>query len=195
MHSDTTGPERLIVDIDFRSHFEIARAVDSYGTLLNSLPVVYVGTLPRQKQFLHVMVDAAKWSLKQNSMPLPPWRSLPYLQAKWQSKYERKDSITEGAFRSTSTDHTLCIGHLKRLKTSLQLELETAELLMMPIKADKKRTPKPSERRRRRSLLSCWFTFLGHIRILRIRSNSLLLANFVFSENGEMRGIFSPFNT
>lgn len=155
MHSDTTGPERLIVDIDFRSHFEIARAVDSYGTLLNSLPVVYVGTLPRQKQFLHVMVDAAKWSLKQNSMPLPPWRSLPYLQAKWQSKYERKDSITEGAFRSTSTDHTLCIGHLKRLKTSLQLELETAELLMMPIKADKKRMPKPSERRRRRSLLSC----------------------------------------
>jgi hypothetical protein len=66
---------------------------------------------------------------------------------------------------------------------------------MMPIKADKKRMPKPSERRRRRSLLSCWFTFLGHIRILRIRSNSLLLANFVFSENGEMRGIFSPFNT
>jgi uncharacterized protein (TIGR01615 family) len=155
MHSDTTGPERLIVDIDFRSHFEIARAVDSYGTLLNSLPVVYVGTLSRLKQFLHVMVDAAKWSLKQNSMPLPPWRSLPYLQAKWQSKYERKDSITEGAFHSTSTDHTLCIGHLKRLKTSLQLELETAELLMMPIKADKKRMPKPSERRRRRSLLSC----------------------------------------
>lgn len=155
MHGDTTVPERLIVDIDFRSHFEIARAVDSYGTLLNLLPVVYVGTLPRLKQFLHVMVDAAKWSLKQNSMPLPPWRSLPYLQAKWQSKYERKDSITEGGFHSTSCDHTLCIGHLKRLKTSLQFELETAGLLMMPIKVDKKRMPKLSERRRRRSLLSC----------------------------------------
>lgn len=155
MHGDTTAPERLIVDIDFRSHFEIARAVDSYGTLLNSLPVVFVGTLPRLKQFLHVMVDAAKWSLKQNSMPLPPWRSLPYLQAKWQSKYERKDSITEGGFQSTSSDHALCIGHLKRLKTSLQLELETAGLLMMPIKANKKRMPKSSERRRRRSLLSC----------------------------------------
>ncbi|CAO2196026.1 unnamed protein product [Urochloa humidicola] len=156
MHGDTTGPERLIVDIDFRSHFEIARAVDSYGSLLNSLPVVYVGTLPRLKQFLHAMVDAAKWSLKQNSMPLPPWRSLPYLQAKWQSKYERKDLITEQGFDDTASDHTLCIGHLKKLKTSLQSELETGRLLMMPIKADKKRTPKFERRRRRRcSLLSC----------------------------------------
>nr|CAB3503403.1 unnamed protein product [Digitaria exilis] len=151
---DTTGPERLMVDIDFRSHFEIARAVDSYGTLLTSLPVVYVGTLPRLKQFLHVMVDAAKWSLKQNSMPLPPWRSLPYLQAKWQSKYERTGLITELGFHGTASDHVLCIGHLKRLKTSLQTELETGRLLMMPIKADKTMTPK-FERRRRRSLLSC----------------------------------------
>lgn len=156
IHGDAAGPERLIVDIDFRSHFEIARAVDSYGTLLNSLPVVYVGTLPRLKQFLHVMVDAAKWSLKQNSMPLPPWRSLPYLQSKWQSKYERKDLITEQGFRSTGSDHALCVGHLKRLKTSLQSEPDTGGLLMMPIKADKKRTPKfEGRRRRRRSLLSC----------------------------------------
>ncbi|CAO2167876.1 unnamed protein product [Urochloa humidicola] len=156
IHGDTTGPERLIVDIDFRSHFEIARAVDSYGTLLNSLPVVYVGTLPRLKQFLHVMVDAAKWSLKQNSMPLPPWRSLPYLQAKWQSKYERKGLINDQGFDGTASDHALCIGHLKKLKTSLQSELETGRLLMTPIKADKKRTPKfERRRRRRRSLLSC----------------------------------------
>ncbi|KAK3163146.1 hypothetical protein QOZ80_1BG0098210 [Eleusine coracana subsp. coracana] len=153
MNSDTTGSERLIIDIDFRSHFEIARAVDSYGNLLNSLPVVYAGSLPRLKQFLHVMVDAAKWSLKQNSMPLPPWRSLSYLQAKWQSKYERKDLDTEDS-HSTTSDHALCIGHLKRLKSSLQSELETGKLLMMPIKADKKRMPK-FDRHQRRSLLSC----------------------------------------
>jgi len=154
VHGDTTDTQRLIVDIDFRSHFEIARAVDSYGTLLNSLPVVYVGTLPCLKQYLHVMVDAAKWSLEQNSMPLPPWRSLPYLQAKWQSKYERKNLITEQGFHGTASDHTVCIGHLKRLKTSLQSELETERLLMMPMKADKKKMPK-FERPWRRSLLSC----------------------------------------
>ncbi|EOY18146.1 Uncharacterized protein TCM_042762 [Theobroma cacao] len=78
------GSERLIVDIDFRSHFEIARGVDCYDRILNSLPVVYVGSLTRLKQSLQLMVDAAGSSLKQNSMPFPPWRSLAYLQAKWQ---------------------------------------------------------------------------------------------------------------
>ncbi|KAL5226919.1 hypothetical protein ABZP36_015184 [Zizania latifolia] len=143
---------RLIIDIDFRSHFEIARAVDSYGSLLNSLPVVYVGTLSRLKQFLPVMVDAAKWSLQQNSMPLPPWRSLPYLQAKWYSKYERIDLHTEQDFNSSASDHALCIGHLKRLKSSLQSELDTERLHVMPIKTDMKRRAKFE--RRRRSLLS-----------------------------------------
>jgi hypothetical protein len=148
------GPERLIIDIDFRSHFEIARAVDSYGTLLDSLPVVYVGTLPRLKQFLNVMVDAAKWSLKQNSMPLPPWRSLSYLQAKWQSKYERKDLLSAQEFHGgTPSDHALCVGHLKRLKSSLQSELDTGRLLMMPIQTDMKRRAN-FDRRLRRSLLS-----------------------------------------
>jgi uncharacterized protein (TIGR01615 family) len=152
MNSDTMGPKRLIIDIDFRSHFEIARAVDSYGTLLSSLPVVYVGTLPRLKQFLHVMVDAAKWSLKQNSMPLPPWRSLSYLQAKWQSKYERKDLHPGQDFQSAASDHALCVGYLKRLKSSLQSELDTGSLLTMPIKTDKKRRAKFE--RQRQSLLS-----------------------------------------
>ncbi|WRX12824.1 Protein of unknown function PDDEXK-like - like 5 [Theobroma cacao] len=66
------------------SHFEIARGVDCYDRILNSLPVVYVGSLTRLKQWLQLMVDAAGSSLKQNSMPFPPWRSLAYLQAKWQ---------------------------------------------------------------------------------------------------------------
>jgi len=152
-NSHMTGTERLIIDIDFRSHFEIARAVDSYGALLDSLPVVYVGTLPRLKQFLNVMVDAAKWSLKQNSMPLPPWRSLSYLQAKWQSKYERKDLRSRQEFQGTASDHALCVGHLKRIKSSLQSELDTGRLLMMPIQTDTKRRAK-FERRLRRSLLS-----------------------------------------
>uniref|UniRef100_A0A453GW38 Plant-specific domain TIGR01615 family protein n=1 Tax=Aegilops tauschii subsp. strangulata TaxID=200361 RepID=A0A453GW38_AEGTS len=153
--NDLTGPERLIIDIDFRSHFEIARAVDPYGTLLDSLPVVYVGTLPRLKQFLNVMVDAAKWSLKQNSMPLPPWRSLSYLQMKWHSKYERKGLHSEQQeFQGASPSRALCFGHLKRLKSSLRLELETGRLLMMPVmQAGTKRTAM-YERRRRRSLLS-----------------------------------------
>ncbi|XP_058099247.1 uncharacterized protein LOC131243730 isoform X2 [Magnolia sinica] len=126
----TGTSDRLIIDIDFRSHFEIARAVESYDMILNSLPVVYVGSLPKLKQYLQVMVEAARSSLKQNSMPLPPWRSLAYLQAKWQSTYERKlgpDAWNTSG--SNSFDYKQCIGHSRRLKASIQSEIETERLL------------------------------------------------------------------
>lgn len=150
--SDAEGSGRLIVDIDFHSHFEIARAVASYDALLNSLPVLYVGSLPRLKQFLQVMVDAAKFSLKQNSMPLPPWRSLAYLQAKWFSKYERLQNASIRSQLISNSDHRQCIGHLQRLKASLESEIES-ERLLKPIISEKKRMVKSE--RPRFSLLSC----------------------------------------
>ncbi|KAK4579159.1 hypothetical protein RGQ29_029013 [Quercus rubra] len=147
-HNSTGTSERLIIDIDFRSHFEIARAVDSYDRILNSLPVVYAGSLTRLKQFLQIMVDAAKSSLKQNSMPLPPWRSLAYLQAKWQSPYQRHFNPEDPNIGKTNfVDHNQCSGHLKRLQSLLQSEME-AERLLKPINSDSNWRLKPERRRR-----------------------------------------------
>lgn len=121
VHVDKNGgSERLIIDIDFRSHFKIARAIASYDAILNSLPAIYIGSTAKLKRLLQIMADAAKFSLKQNSMPLPPWRSLPYLQAKWQSEYERKCCVDgERNVLLESSVHARCIGHLNRLKSSL----------------------------------------------------------------------------
>ncbi|XP_061996996.1 uncharacterized protein LOC133714758 [Rosa rugosa] len=143
-HSNTGSSERLIIDIDFRSHFEIARAVQSYDRILNSLPVVYVGSLTRLKQFLQVMVEAARSSLKQNSMPLPPWRSLAYLQAKWQSPYQRQFDLDEHNGNSVfSFDHKQCSGHLKMLQSQLHSEIE-ANRLLKPKSNDNIRRHKPA---------------------------------------------------
>ncbi|CAL1387341.1 unnamed protein product [Linum trigynum] len=157
--------ERLIIDIDFRSHFEIARAVDSYDRILQLLPVVYVGSLPRLKQYLQVMVDGARSSLKQNSMPLPPWRSLAYLQAKWKSPYQRlfapdgrhslsSSSSSGSVSTSSSSDHNWqCGGHLRRLQSSIHYELEE-ERLLKPLNNDNNNNRMVKrERRRRYSLL------------------------------------------
>jgi uncharacterized protein (TIGR01615 family) len=124
--------DRLIIDIDFRSHFEIARAVDSYDRILNILPVVYVGSSTRLKQLLQSMVEAAKCSLKQNSRPLPPWRSLAYMQAKWHSIYQRQFSPEESKL---SNNHKKCSGHLKRLQSLLHSEIEV-ERTLKPINCD-----------------------------------------------------------
>ncbi|CAA6669382.1 unnamed protein product [Spirodela intermedia] len=148
-----TGSERMIIDIDFRSHFEIARAIDSYDAILKSLPVVYTGYWPKLKQLLQVMAEAAKSSLMQNSMPVPPWRSLGYLQAKWQSDSERIPSPNYASGRRiTHCRNNQCFGHLRRLKSSLQSEIEK-ERLLKPIPNGPNRRMK-GERRRHRSLLS-----------------------------------------
>lgn len=133
----TGGSDRLIIDIDFRSHFEIARAVESYDRLLTSLPVVYVGSMKRLKKFLQVMVEAARSSLKQNSMPLPPWRSLAYLQAKWHSPYERQLNPDE-LKGTTASEHKQCIGHLKSLQSLVHSEAEVNGLLK-PINSENNR--------------------------------------------------------
>ena len=149
-HSHAGNSERLIVDIDFRSHFEIARAVDSYDRILNSLPVVYVGSLARLSQFLQVMAEAARFSLKQNSMPLPPWRSLAYLQAKWQSPHHRQLYPAEsGMSWANPFGHKQCNGHLKRVQSLLQSEMETDQrVLMKPLNVDKNWIRKPGRMRR-----------------------------------------------
>ncbi|KAG7033056.1 hypothetical protein SDJN02_07109 [Cucurbita argyrosperma subsp. argyrosperma] len=149
----TTGSsERLIVDIDFRSHFEIARAVESYDRILDSLPVIYVGSLSRLKQFLQIMVEAGKSSLKLNSMPLPPWRSLAYLQAKWQSPCQRMVHHPEEQQQQQQLmlSHKQCMGHLKRLQSVLQSEIEMDRFLR-PMNGDNIRKIKTE--RRRHSLL------------------------------------------
>ncbi|XP_057475196.1 uncharacterized protein LOC130763320 [Actinidia eriantha] len=136
-HKYNGSSERLIIDIDFRSHFEIARAVESYDRILNSLPVVYVGSLAKLKRFLRAMVEAASSSLKQNSMPLPPWRSLSYLQAKWHSPYQRRFNPDEQTTVLPS-EPKQCIRLLKSMQSSLRSEIEV-ERLFKPINSENNR--------------------------------------------------------
>lgn len=154
-HTNGGSSERLIIDIDFQSHFEIARAVDTYDRILKSLPVIYVGSVTRLKQYLQAMVEAAKSSLKQNSMPLPPWRSLAYLQAKWHSPYQRHLSPEEHNFSSiSSSDHKQCRGDLKRLQAWVQSDMEE-ERLLKPMNTDNNWRVK-RERRRNSGLRGLW---------------------------------------
>ncbi|XP_051116603.1 uncharacterized protein LOC127241532 [Andrographis paniculata] len=149
------GRERLIVDVDFRSHFEIARAVEFYDGILNSLPVIFVGSFSKLDQFLQVMVDAAVSSLKQNSMPLPPWRSLDYLRAKWQSPYNRKtnwdDDHDQNCNDAAVSKHGKCGGHLRSLHLSLLSEIE-AERMVKSLNRDRRLLKFEHHRRRRRTL-------------------------------------------
>ncbi|CAM6024260.1 unnamed protein product [Sphagnum balticum] len=89
---EESSTDRYILDLDFQAQFEIARPTQQYEAALKSLPTIFVGTSLKLKQVLEIMSNAAKISLKQNAMHLPPWRTLDYMDAKWFSNFERKSS-------------------------------------------------------------------------------------------------------
>ena len=120
--------ERLIVDVDFQDQFVLARATPSYLTSLKVLPTVFVGTTRRLEQILQIMAEAVKVSLKQNAMPLPPWRTLEFMTSKWLSPHERVaesnwwPSVTKGRLASTPETRQ-CDVQLRRIKDTLLSEV------------------------------------------------------------------------
>ncbi|KAG0464746.1 hypothetical protein HPP92_018910 [Vanilla planifolia] len=81
--------ERFLIDVDFRSEFEIARSTKNYRTVLQMLPTIFVGKEDRLQQVVAVVSEAARQSLKKKGLHFPPWRKPEYMRAKWLSPYQR----------------------------------------------------------------------------------------------------------
>ncbi|KAL5560417.1 hypothetical protein UlMin_036628 [Ulmus minor] len=77
--------KRVIVDLDFRSEFELARPTKSYKELINALPSIFVGTEEKLGNVISLLCKAAKQSLKESGLHIPPWRKASYMLAKWLS--------------------------------------------------------------------------------------------------------------
>lgn len=98
--------ERLIIDIDFRSEFEIARSTKSYKAVLQILPQIFVGKPDRLQKIINLVSDAAKQSMKKKGMPLPPWRRADYVKAKWLSPCTKIANTTAKADNSAADNHS-----------------------------------------------------------------------------------------
>ncbi|RWW57887.1 hypothetical protein BHE74_00035333 [Ensete ventricosum] len=87
--------ERLLVDVDFRSEFQIARSTKSYAAVLQSLPSVFVGKEDRVSQIVAVVSEAARLSLKKKGLYFPPWRKPEYIRSKWLAPFERSTTPSD----------------------------------------------------------------------------------------------------
>eukprot|EP00253_Pinus_taeda_P000606 PITA_00606 len=81
--------ERFFVDIDFRAQFEVARPTDGYSDLLQKIPNLFVGKADQLCGIVRIMCNAARKSLRERGMFIPPWRKYRYMQAKWLGSYKR----------------------------------------------------------------------------------------------------------
>lgn len=93
MMKESNGSVRLIVDIDFRSQFELARPTQAYQDLSNSLPSIFVGTEEKLNDIISLLCAAAKQSLKEKGLHVPPWRKASYMHSKWLSHNCKKIAL------------------------------------------------------------------------------------------------------
>ncbi|XP_031487185.1 uncharacterized protein LOC116255486 [Nymphaea colorata] len=85
------APEnRIIIDVDFRSEFEVARCTRHYAAILRNLPEVFVGRQDRLRRLVTVVSDAAVKSLRREGMHVAPWRRPEYMLRKWFSPVIRR---------------------------------------------------------------------------------------------------------
>ncbi|GMH12097.1 hypothetical protein Nepgr_013938 [Nepenthes gracilis] len=77
------GEVRVIIELNFKAEFEMARASTEYDRLINWLPEVYVGKPERLRDLIKILCGAAKKCMEENKMHMAPWRKHKYMQAKW----------------------------------------------------------------------------------------------------------------
>ncbi|CAK7350578.1 unnamed protein product [Dovyalis caffra] len=81
--SSIRGDLRVIIELNFRAEFELAKASQEYNQLVHRLPEVFVGKVERLKSVIKIVCLAAKKCMKEKKMHLGPWRKERYMQAKW----------------------------------------------------------------------------------------------------------------
>ncbi|KAK8639496.1 hypothetical protein V6N13_137872 [Hibiscus sabdariffa] len=95
--------ERLLIDIDFKSEFEIVRSTTTYKSILQMLPFIFVGKADRLQKIIAIVSEAVKQSLKKKGMPIPPWRKAEYVESKWLSPHNRTTPSPSPTPTSTPT--------------------------------------------------------------------------------------------
>ena len=104
--------ERMLIDVDFRSEFEMARSIGAYKAIVQSLPFFFVGKPERLDRIVTIVSEAAKQSLKKKGMHLPPWRKAEYMRAKWLSQFTRTSSQLDDVSAKTDCKETEDCGEL-----------------------------------------------------------------------------------
>uniref|UniRef100_A0A0D2ZWZ5 Uncharacterized protein n=2 Tax=Brassica oleracea var. oleracea TaxID=109376 RepID=A0A0D2ZWZ5_BRAOL len=80
---DRSKMKRLIVDLDFKSQFELAKQTKGYKDVTQMLPTVFVATEERLKRVVSLVSGEMTQSMKKEGMSRPPWRTTRYMLAKW----------------------------------------------------------------------------------------------------------------
>ncbi|CAK9149490.1 unnamed protein product [Ilex paraguariensis] len=91
--SSKSGEVRVVIELNFRAEFEMARASEEYNRLINRLPEVFVGKVEKLRALIKILCSASKKCMEERKMHMAPWRKLKYMEAKWLGTYDRKTLV------------------------------------------------------------------------------------------------------
>ncbi|EOA35608.1 hypothetical protein CARUB_v10020822mg [Capsella rubella] len=89
---DLSKLRRVIVDLDFKCQFELAKQTKAYKDMTELLPTVFVATEERLRRVVSLVCGEMKKSMKKEGMSRPPWRTSRYMQSKWLPENRRRVS-------------------------------------------------------------------------------------------------------
>jgi len=73
----------VVVDLNFRAPFAVARATAHYAALFDVVPATFVGNESTLKCLVNFMADQLRRNFDQGDMPCPPWRERSALLNTW----------------------------------------------------------------------------------------------------------------
>ncbi|KAI9200012.1 hypothetical protein LWI28_001493 [Acer negundo] len=80
----------LLIELEFRDQFKIAKSCKEYTNLVAQLPEIYVGKLDFLNAIVRILCNSAKKSMKEKKIYMGPWRKKSFMEMKWSSSLERK---------------------------------------------------------------------------------------------------------
>lgn len=84
-----SGVIKVIIELNFRGEFLMARSNEEYNQLVKRLPEIFVGKAERLRVLVKIICSAAKKCMKEKKLHLGPWRKQKYMQAKWNGKCDK----------------------------------------------------------------------------------------------------------
>ncbi|KAI3818926.1 hypothetical protein L1987_12747 [Smallanthus sonchifolius] len=108
------GVLRVLIELNFRTEFEMVKGSQEYNRLISRLPEIYVGKTERLQSLIKILCLASKKSMKDQKMHIAPWRKLKYMRAKWHGVRESKPVLSSDILSVVE-----CSNHLSRPMVSL----------------------------------------------------------------------------
>ncbi|KAJ8541835.1 hypothetical protein K7X08_002651 [Anisodus acutangulus] len=91
----------LLIELEFRDEFKMAKTCKEYSKLISQLPEVFIGKSEHLNAIVRLMCDAAKRSTAQQRIHLGPWRKRNFMQMKWSANSEKRPVVVHIDYQIT----------------------------------------------------------------------------------------------